>query len=83
MRKVWWNMLGVLSVLLAQSGCKNESLLRPPKNPEEYRLPPTDQRYVDPPQPPKETLNQDPGKKNTDPGAPSSGSRTGGRMGGQ
>jgi hypothetical protein len=70
----------VLSAILWQSACQNESLLRPPKNPEEYRVPPAEQRYVDTPQTPKEFLNQDPGNpyKNGSPGMPGGGTTPGG-----
>ena len=52
---------GFGAVLLCVSGCwETESNLRPPKQPEEYRLPPDDDsRFSSPPAYPKGTLNQD------------------------
>jgi hypothetical protein len=61
-----------LTAIIAHAGCKNESMLRPPKNPEEYKIPPGDARYTQPPEPPKEYLNQDWMAKNrADPNNPS------------
>ena len=74
------SIVGLLGAILGHAGCKHEALLRPPKNPEEYRIPPKDERYTGPPQPPKETLNQDPAKPKNDPSAPGGASRQG-RMG--
>jgi hypothetical protein len=59
MRKLWC-MTGLLGAMLWMAGCKNEALLRPPKNPEVFNLPPDDPRYTGPPEYPKDTLNQDP-----------------------
>jgi hypothetical protein len=79
MRKVCGTIV-MLSGMLGYTGCKNESLLRPPKNEEVFHVPPAEQRYVDAPQIPKEYLNQDPGNpyKNGAPGMPGGGSTPGG-----
>ena len=69
--------IALLAAILGHAGCKNESLLRPPKNPEVYNVPPPDARYVDPPQPPKEYLNQDPGNPNKSGGLGGPGSGAG------
>jgi hypothetical protein len=71
---------GLGAALLCLTGCwETEANLRPPKQPEEYRLPPEDDaRFSSPPSYPKGTLNQDYIKKdkereeNNKPGFPSS-----------
>ena len=73
MRKVCCT-LSLLCAILWLTGCKNESILRPPKPPEVYNLPPSDPRYSQPPEPPKEYLNQDPGSKNNNSGPTTPGS---------
>jgi hypothetical protein len=54
--KLLW--LGTL--LLAAVGCKNGSELKPPKQPDDYRVPPLDnQRYSNPVVYPKEKSDED------------------------
>ncbi len=75
MRRVC-STVALLSAILWPSGCNN----RPPKNLEEFRIPPGEQRYVDTPQTPKEYLNQDPGNpyKSGGSGMPGGGTTPGG-----
>ncbi len=65
MRKALCTM-GLLSAILWHTGCKNEAILRPPKNPEVYNLPPDDPRYTNAPVLPNKYLNQDPGAMKDD-----------------
>ena len=50
----------LVAVLLGLGGCVNsDNQVRPPPRPEEYNSPPADDnRYVSPPQYPKDTLNK-------------------------
>ena len=90
MRRLWSTM-GLFAALLAHAGCKHDPILRPQKNAEEFRIPPDEPRYTNPSEPPKDTLNPDPGNKyksgdSRGPGAPGSpgnpsGLRSPGRVG--
>jgi hypothetical protein len=67
--------LGLLTAsLLALTGCQKEAFLRPPKPPEQLIAPPTDDvRFSQPPEFPKNVLNEDRIKKpnsEKDSGAP-------------
>ena len=62
MRKTICTM-SLMSAILWHAGCKHEAILRPPKNPEEYKVPPDDPRYTNAPMLPNQYLNQDSGTK--------------------
>jgi hypothetical protein len=50
----------LLLVAIGLSGCAtNESSIRPPKPPEEFRDPPDEPRYTGPVQYPRETMQED------------------------
>jgi hypothetical protein len=56
-----WNGLGLLTiVILGLLGCHTaEPHLRPPKQPEQFTMPPDDRRFQEPPVYPGEVLNKD------------------------
>jgi hypothetical protein len=65
--------VGLAGVLLGLAGCKTNPPLRPVKPPEEFRTPPDEARYTNPPQTPKEAQNLDGNPKpKTDPSLPKS-----------
>jgi hypothetical protein len=72
MRRLWDATRLLTATLLGLAGCHTtDPPAKPPKPPEEYRLPPdSDRRYSQPPEYPKESLNKDPGPKNPAPGGP-------------
>jgi hypothetical protein len=77
MRRVWCTLF-LLGAILGHAGCKNDALLRPPKPPETFNIPPDEARYVNPPNTPKEQLNNDAAKgKGNDPGNPGTIGKTG------
>jgi hypothetical protein len=70
-----WTGFGILTAaLLVFTGCKKEPYLRPPKPPETLVAPPVEEaRFSQPPEYPKNVLNEDKLKKPTgdkDSGAP-------------
>jgi hypothetical protein len=67
MRRLWEGTRLLTVALLGLAGCHTPNPpAKPPKLPEEYRLPPeADRRYSQPPEYPKDTLNKDPGPKNS------------------
>jgi hypothetical protein len=74
MRRLWDGTRLLLVTLLGLAGCHTtDPPIKPPKFSEEYKLPPdADRRYSQPPEYPKESLNKDPGPKNSlgTPGGP-------------
>jgi hypothetical protein len=70
MRRLWDATRLLTMTLLGLGGCHTPGPpTKPPKPAEEYRLPPdADRRYSQPPEYPKESLNKDPGPKNSSPG---------------
>jgi len=95
MRRIWIGLRGGCAALLCVAGCwTTEPTLRPPKQPEELVVPPSeDPRYSSAPNYPKGTLNNDQirsasgtGGSGMPNGAPGSGSgvtpRGGARAGG-
>jgi hypothetical protein len=65
MRK-WGTGIGLLAALIAVTGCKKEPYLRPPKPPEQLLTPPVeDARFSQPPEYPKNVLNEDKIRKPT------------------
>jgi hypothetical protein len=74
MRRLWDGGRLLLLTLLGLAGCHTpDPPIKPPKFAEEYKLPPdADRRYSQPPEYPKDSLNKDPGPKNSfgSPGGP-------------
>jgi len=58
MRRMWSGLSCLASVLAVWGCATTEPNLKPPKQPEELRLPPDEKRYSQPPQFPDGTLNQ-------------------------
>ncbi len=69
MRTTWVGFQLLTVGLLVLAGCKSSGpILKPTKHPEEYNLPPDENRFADPhAMYPKETLNKDKIKKDDDP----------------
>ncbi|HZY85097.1 MAG TPA: hypothetical protein VFE78_09725 [Gemmataceae bacterium] len=67
MRSLWDGTRLLLLTLLGLAGCHTpDPPIKPPKFSEEYKLPPdADRRYSQPPEYPKDSLNKDPGPKNS------------------
>src|SRR5947209_3937525 len=55
----WWSLFGLLIAILGAVGCPDRNRLRPPKGPEEYRDPPAEKRFLEPPQPPPNKSEDD------------------------
>jgi hypothetical protein len=72
MRRLWDATRLLTIALLGLAGCRTtDPPTKPPKPPEEYKLPPdADRRYSQPPEYPKDSLNKDPGPKNSGMGGP-------------
>jgi hypothetical protein len=74
-----WDGLGLLAAaLLGLVGCATDNQVKAPKHPEEYNVPPEDdRRYSQPPEYAKELLNKDvivkPDKGDGGPGGPPGG----------
>ncbi len=80
MRTLWFGIGLLVATAVVLAGCAHHDPMKPPKRPEEYKVPPTeDARFSQPPKYPKDVLNTDrsPGSSST-PGAP--GSLNGPRM---
>jgi hypothetical protein len=64
MRRQWTGLGLLTAALLVFAGCKKEPYLRPPKPPEQLVTPPIEEvRFTQPPEYPKNTLNEDRLKK--------------------
>ncbi len=72
MRRLWDATRLLAVTLLGLTGCQTPGPpAKPPKPAEEYKLPPdADRRYSQPPEYPKDSLNKDPGPKNSGPANP-------------
>jgi hypothetical protein len=83
MRRLWGGLSWLLATLLGVAGCgTKEVTLRPPKHPEEITVPPQqDDKFSNPPEYPKESLNQDEGRKSSGPNGLNSMPNAGGRGG--
>jgi hypothetical protein len=84
MRRTWAGVPCLGLALIALAGCYStpQNRMRPPPHEEQYVLPPDDKRFSQPPQYPKEYLNQDKIRKDDDDkaGAPG-GMHSGPKMG--
>jgi hypothetical protein len=91
MRRLWEGLSLILAAVFGMAGCASPNIaLKPPKHPEEFKLPPDEEaKYSEPLKYPDGYLNKDdsnkgsnmPGGPNGPPGAGGMGSR-GGRGGG-